>query len=233
MMSSSPERAAARTTSAAPLATLATPELRTGVWTRFGAGNVLGDQVTEGTLAALAESTRTAASSQGYAVGWAEGQRAAREAVRLEAVAAEQQRLRAEEQREAEHRAALSALELAAARLHDTVVEACDRIETQATELAWELTRELAGREVACADSADVVRRVLALLPSEPVARVRLHPQDALAADALTADGIVVVADNTLSRGDALVEAEDHVLDLRLDTALARVREALLGGHSR
>lgn len=225
-MSSSPD-AGGTVIEPLTLATLTTPELRTGVWTRFGAGNVLGDEITEGTLAALAESTRTAANSQGYSVGWTEGQRAAREAVRLEAVAAEQQRLEAEERREQEHQAAVSALELAAARLNEAVAEVCTRIETQATELAWELTCELAGREVACADSADVVRRVLALLPSEPVARVRLHPQDAAAADALTADGIVVVADPTISRGDALVEAEDHVLDLRLDTALARVREVL------
>lgn len=224
-MNSSPEQA--------PLATLATPELRTGLWTRFGASNVLGDEVTEGTLAALAESTRTAANSQGYAVGWAAGQRAAREEVRLEAAATEQQRLRTEAQRAQEHQAALSALELAALKLHDAAAEVCARIETQATDLAWELTRELVGHEVASADSADVVRRVLALLPSEPVVRIRLHPQDAAAADALTTDGVVVVADSTLSRGDALVEAEDHVLDLRLDTALARVREALTGGHTK
>src|SRR4051794_29241221 len=67
------------------LVRLATPELRTGVWTRFGDSNVLGDAVTEETLSTLAESTRTAARSQGYAVGWAEGQRAAREQARIEA----------------------------------------------------------------------------------------------------------------------------------------------------
>lgn len=224
-MSSSPEAAAA---TVAPLLALATPELRSGEWTRFGAGNVLGDRVTEGTLAALAESTRTAASSQGYVVGWAEGQRAAREAVRLEAEAAEGARLHAESVRAAEHAAAISALDAAATLLNHAVAEVCDRIESRASELAWELTRELVGHEVTSADGVDVVRRVLALLPTEPVARVRLHPQDAAGADALTTDGIVVVADSTLQRGDALVEAEDHVLDLRLDTALARVREALL-----
>ncbi len=231
-MSSSSESGAEQT-AAAPLLTLAIPELRTGVWTRFGAGNVLGDKVTEGTLAALAESTRTAANSQGYAVGWAAGQRAAREAVRIEAEAAEQARLRSEAQRAADHRDAVQALETAAARLHDIVAETCSRIESQASELAWELTRELVGHEATSADGADVVRRVLALLPAEPVARIRLHPDDAACADALRTDGVVVVADNTLQRGDALVEADDHVLDLRLDTALARVREILLDGTGR
>lgn len=216
-MSSSPEVAAP-----VPL-----PELRTGDWTRFGSSAVLGDTITEQTLSTLAESTRIAAGSQGYAVGWAEGQRAARAAAQTEAAAVQAAHELAEARRAADHAAAVAALEEAAQQLTRAVSEVCTRIESQASELAWELTQELVGHELA-GPGIDVVRRVLALAPTETVVRVRMHPADAGKAleDGTLAD-LVVVADPTLDRGDALVETEDHVLDLRLEPALLRVREAL------
>ncbi|HET6151982.1 MAG TPA: FliH/SctL family protein [Marmoricola sp.] len=210
----------------AGLVPLAVPELRTGEWTRFGTSSVLGDTVTEQTLSALAESTRVAAGSQGYAVGWAEGQRAAREHARIEAVEAERVRANAEMLRVAEHDDAIAALERAAAALHEAVAGICDRVEESASRLAWDLVSELVGHE-ARTTGVDVVSRVLALLPTEPLVRVRLSPADAAAAGALTEHGAVVVADESLAPGDALVEADDHVLDLRLSTALDRVRAAL------
>ncbi|MGA8995894.1 MAG: hypothetical protein WB441_16465, partial [Nocardioidaceae bacterium] len=51
-------------------------DLRDGLWTRIGAGSVLGDAATEGTLLGLAESSRAAGRAQGFAAGWAEGLRA-------------------------------------------------------------------------------------------------------------------------------------------------------------
>ena len=231
-MSSWSERGPASFAVEQPLTPLETPELRTGVWTRFGGSAVLGDAVTEETLSALAESTRTAARSQGYAVGWAEGQRAARESARVEAEAAEQARLAAEEEREREHRAAVAALQLAAARLHETVAGMSAHVEEQGTTLAWELTRELVGHELRSVTGPDVVRRALQLAPTEPVAQLHVHPDhlaDLTEADrAELADrGITVVGDPTLSWGDALAETADHVIDLRLRTALDRVREVL------
>lgn len=203
------------------------PELRTGQWTRFGNTAVLGDPVTEQTLAALAESTRVAAGSQGYTVGWAEGQRAARTAAAVTAAEVQAAQDLAEAQRAAEHAAAVAALVEASRQLQQAVAGICATIESQATELAWGLTEELVGHEIA-GPGIDVVRRVLALTPTEPVTRVRLHPADlgASAAD-LAEAGLTAVADPTLTRGDALVEAADQVLDLRLETALHRVREVL------
>jgi flagellar assembly protein FliH len=211
---------------------LATPELRTGVWTRFGASNVLGDRITEETLSALAESTRNAARSQGYAVGWADGQRAAREQARIDAEAAEQARLQAEEEREREHRAAVAALELAAARIHDAVDGMSTRIEEQASTLAWDLTAELVGHELRSVTGPDVVRRALKLAPAEAIVKLHLHPDHV--ADLTPADlaeladhGVSVVNDPALPWGDALAETADHVIDLRVRTALDRVREVL------
>jgi flagellar assembly protein FliH len=208
------------------------PELRTGEWTRFGSARVLGDAVTEETLSALAESTRVAARSQGYAVGWADGQRAARAAAQVEAEAVAAERAAAEARRTDEHRAAVMALELAAARLHDAVTTLSATVEEHATGLAWELTRELLGHELRSTSGAEVVRRALALAPTEPVARLHLHP-DQLAeltpADLaeLAERGVSVVADPTLAWADALVEADDHVVDVRVSTAMERVREVL------
>ena len=211
---------------------LATPELRTGVWTRFGASSVLGDTVTEETLSTLAESTRSAARSQGYAVGWTEGQRAAREAARVKAEADDAARAAAEAVRADEHRAAVAALELAAGRLHDTVAALSATVEEHASALAWELTRELVGHELRSVSGPDVVRRALQLTPTEPVARMRLHPDQL--AELTVADlaeladrGVAAVPDPTLAWGDALVDADDHVIDLRVRTALDRVREVL------
>ncbi|MCX6397853.1 MAG: FliH/SctL family protein [Propionibacteriales bacterium] len=220
-MSSSPEPR----TETWDVAVVPLPELRTGAWTRFGNSAVLGDAITEQTLSALAESTRVAAGSQGYAVGWAEGQRAARAAAQVEAAAVAEADAQAEARRGAEHAAAVAALNEATRQLHQAVTEVCATLESQASELAWELTQELVGHEVS-GPGIDVVRRVLALTPTENILRVRLHPADlGRAADEL--GDLLVVGDPTLDRGDALVEIDDHVLDLRLQPALQRVREAL------
>lgn len=213
--------------SSSEFAALATPELRTGEWTRFGADSVLGDAVTEHTMSTLAESTRAVARSQGYSVGWAEGQRHAREQSLTAAVEHEQFRLAAEADRAVEHATAVTALEKAAAELRIAAAQICAAIEDRASELAWEITRELVGHELRSAEDLDVIRRVLNLLPDHPVAAVRLHPEDVPGSTELAAHGVSVIADPSLDRGDALVEAADHVLDLRLDGALQRIREVL------
>ena len=230
-MSSSPEARVVRGSSASTATGLATPELRSGHWTRLGGTGVLGDAVTEQTLSTLAESTRAAASAQGYAVGWAQGRREADETARLAAEQNVQRVAAAETRREAEHQAAVTALRQAAARLDERLTELSEQVADQASALAFELTRELVGRELALAEDpgADTVRRVLATLPGRPDARVRLHPTVASAAAAadLAEHGVVVIPDHSLQPTDAIVEAEGHVLDLRVDAAIERLREVL------
>lgn len=171
------------------------------------------------------EPTRDAARAQGYAVGWAEGRRAAEAAVQSEAEELRRVVAADEERRDAEHAAAVAALREAAEVARVALVEACRRVDEQAAVLALELTRTLLGDVVP--DPAAVVGRVVGLLPEHAVATVRLHPDVAAVAGDLRDLGIVVVADPTLGRADALAHAEDHVVDLRVDRAVARLAEVL------
>ncbi|MFA6574092.1 MAG: FliH/SctL family protein [Nocardioides sp.] len=225
------EPAVLRGPSADAASSMGTPELRSGSWTRFGDRSVLGDEVTERVLSGLAESTRTAARSQGYAVGWAEGRReAAVEAAAVAAVAEEERRV-AEARREQDHRAAVAALTQAAASLQRTLAEVCAHVEDQALLLARELTEALVQHELRLSPDpgADVVRRALSVLPSGLPVTLRLHPSvaDAEAVRDLAERGVHVVDDPSLGTGDALVEADDHVVDLCVGSALARLREVL------
>lgn len=215
---------------AGPVAGLSTPELRSGQWTRLGDASVLGDQVTESVLGDVADRVRAAATAEGYSVGWAQGTRAAAaaaaEAARLQAL----EHTAAEARREAEHRAAVAALGRAADEVRSHLRGLARTIEEQATTLAWAITEEILGREVAAVGSADVVRRVVDVLPVSALARVRLHPDVARSSEVrdLVERGLDVVADAALDPADALVEWDGAVVDLRIDEARARVREVLL-----
>ncbi len=225
-MSSSTEARVLRGTDSAEAAGLAMPEFRSGQWTRWGNGAVRGDDVTEQLLDRLAESTRHTARAQGYSVGWAAGRREA-EALTQAALAETSARAAAEEERRAtEHADAMAALRAAASQLLESVEEVRHAADTQAVELALELTRELVG-QAAPGAGEHTVERILALLPDHPAVRVHLHPAVAASAGALQDRGVVVVADALLGPADALVETEDYVVDLRVETALARLSEVL------
>lgn len=213
--------------SSEPRGGVATPELRVGQWTRLGGSSVLGDAVTESMLDGLATKAREAARAQGYAVGWAEGRRAAAEQAAAEEAERSARHQAAESRRQAEHDAAVTALGRAAEQVRGLLDDLAAAVEQQASDLACALTAEILGTHVA---SADVIVRVLQVLPVVPVGRVRLHPAvvPTEAARDLAARGVEVVADATLGRADALVESPDgSVTDLRIDTAMARVREVL------
>lgn len=226
-MTSSSEELVIRAERAGLATPLVTPDLSTGAWTRWGAPGVRGDAVTEDVLATLADRTRAAAQAQGYAVGWAKGVREA-EAAGREARAAEQaQHSRDEARRESDHAAAVSALREAAHRLEELTTNTCARLEAQASELALAVTAEVLGTVAAGQAAEDVVRRALAVLPDEAVATVRLAPSVARSATTDLPAGVRVVADSDLGPADALVELSDHVIDLRIEQALVRVREVL------
>ena len=226
-MSSSPdvlvEAGSARVTAVQPR------ELRTGSWTRLGSSTVLGDAVTEQTLAGLVEEAQGAARAQGYSRGWAEGRRAAEDQAAQERLAAAARQQQAEDRREAEHRAAVAGLLAAATRLDEAVAATCTQVEAQALELAARLVATITDHELAVAQAPglDAVRRGLALSQGEPLVRVRVRPEDRGPELAALTGAVAVVADSSLVRGDALLETTEGVVDARVSTAVARVQELL------
>ncbi len=212
-------------------AALSTQELRSGTWTRFGPTSVLGDEVTEAALAAMVEDARNAARSQGYAVGWAQGRREAADEAALTSRAHEQQLADDRRRWAARQQAALDALQRAAEGLARATEEAQAQVRAQAIELARELTETMVGHELRSApdNAADVVARVLAASPADRPFVVRLHPDvaDSAAVATLAESGVRVVPEPGLAPADAVVEVDEQVLDLRLSTALDRVRGVL------
>ncbi|WP_028643264.1 FliH/SctL family protein [Nocardioides sp. URHA0020] len=207
------------------------PDLRRGVWTRLGGERVLGDGATEAVLGRLAERTVTAAQAQGYAVGWAEGQRAAlRRGAEASAVTAERAE-QAEQRRAREHAAAIAGLRAAAAAVADSANDVATQIAEQATELAFEVVHTLLGHELAAASDPGpgVVGRVLAVLPKDPTTSVRLHPttMTSAAVAELAEHGVALIPDVSLDLHDAVVETSTTAIDLRLALAVDRLREAL------
>lgn len=171
------------------------------------------------------EETRESARAQGYAVGWAQGRREAEASVRAESEQLAAAAAAAEARREGEHAAAVAALREAAVAAHVALAEVCRRVDDQAAGMALELTRALVG--AAAADPSHVLDRVLGLLPQHAVVQVRLHPAVAAVAGQLGDLGIAVVADPALGPSDAVALADDHVVDLRVDEAVARLAEVL------
>lgn len=206
-------------------------DLRTGRWTRFGSDAVLGDDATEAALGSLVDAAGGAARAQGYAMGWAEGRRAA--LARAEADRAERARVH-----DTEHAGAVAevvstadALLRAADRLHAESRAHLDALAGAAVDLALRLAEAVLDRElqVATDPGRDALRRALAALPEPGPVTVRLHPDDlaALGPDAVQ-DRVAVRADATLARGDAVAETGTCTVDATIAGALARAREVLL-----
>jgi len=227
-----PQRVVLRDLPADAVATVATGrDLRDGVWTRFGAGSVLGDAATESTLVGLAERSRAAARAQGFASGWAEGLRAS--AARTAETHEAQVRVFDEHATTflAAQHSALSAVETAARRCAE-VSDALQReLGEAALDLALQLVEAVLGRELATATDpgADALRRALVAVPVDVPLVARLHPADLAALDRGTVGdrAVTLVADPTVARGDALVETDSGVVDATVSGALARVREVL------
>ena len=110
--------------------------------------------------------------------------------------------------------------------------QACARIEEQATELACELVPSCSDASSAMSprQRRTLVSRVLAVIPStDSLVAVHLPPSTvtAPAAQALVDLGVRSSPTPPCDPGDAVVEPTDHVLDLRISSALDRVSEVL------
>ena len=227
-MTSSSEPRVIRRVDACAATPLLTPDLRGATWTRSAAGSVRGDVVTESTLGVLADRARATAEAQGYAVGWASGAREAAAAAQRDRDELLAHASETEQQRAAEHGAAVAALRHAAEELAQATARTCALVEDRAVELALGVTESVLGAAAAAALPRDVVARAVDVLPEHGLVRVRLHPDVLRSVPAADLPATVTFeADATLGAADALVEIDDTLVDLRVGTALRRVRKAL------
>lgn len=178
-------------------------------------------------------SVRSAAQTEGYATGWAQGIREARLATTAarQQFAAELTDLLA--RREQTTRDAIRAIEAAAAQLRAHLAEQAEDIADTVLATAVDLAEVLVGARLSAATTPgqDALRRALAHIPPGDTARVRLNPADHAelvdAQDGVDAEGrtVVLVADDSIARGDAIAETTLTTVDARLATALARIRQ--------
>jgi flagellar assembly protein FliH len=171
---------------------------------------------------------------RGHASGHAAGLRAAElEAAAMRtALQAEFDRRLAE--RMAEVSTAAAALTRAAASLNARTAPVLAEADSTLGAAAVALTEALLGRalEDAAPSARAALDRALTAAGTEVVQRVRMHPDDlALVADAIPAgEGIELLADSGVRRGDAVAELQHGLIDARLTSALDRARAAVLGG---
>ncbi len=195
------------------------------------------DPTLERAFEAAAAQVRASARAEGYAVGWAEGLRAANDRLSVEAALA----VRAREQEEAERaislRSALAALAAGATSLEQHAVTPAADLRDAVLAAALTLAEMLVGRELALADAPglDALRRALTLTASGRPVTARLNPADLPAVQAALAAlpagslgrEVTLVPDSSVEPAGCIAECDATRVDAQLSTALARVREVL------
>ncbi len=187
----------------------------------------------------MLEPARRAAQASGYAAGWATGVRAGRSTVEQDAAREQVVREAVEQGHRDQVTAAIAAVHRAADQLDARAVPTAEIIEDLIIRVAYDLAESLVGamlRDDRLRGQA-AVRRVLALAPADEPVTVALHPHDHAVlvedgADAAIASGrrvVTLVADPSVAPGDAVATAGAMTVEGRLDAALARARQALLG----
>jgi flagellar assembly protein FliH len=176
---------------------------------------------------------RDRAHAEGYAVGYAEGIKAA------EVVVAEEQQAAAERFAEAQTRwerrvvSAAAALGSAVRQLDEATVPTADDVRETILGTVLTLVEDLLGRELSVAEAPglDALRRALSLCPTDSPTVVRLHPDDLAeippAALADLPDTVTVLADERVERAGALAETGARHVDAQLGPALQRVQAVL------
>jgi flagellar assembly protein FliH len=191
----------------------------------------------------MLEPARRAAQASGYAAGWAAGVRAGRATVEQDAAREQVVREAVEQGHRNQVTAAIAAVHRAADQLEARAVPTAESIEDLIIRMAYDLAESLVGtmlRDDRLRGQA-AVRRVLSLAPADEPVTVALHPHDHAVlvkdgADAAIADlgrrAVTLVADPSVAPGDAVATAGAMTVEGRLDAALARARQALLGADA-
>jgi flagellar assembly protein FliH len=172
---------------------------------------------------------------RGHAAGYAAGLRkAAAEAEVLEVAA-----LAAREQQSAAHRVAVASA-LGALRSATEQVAAVRRVvlaeaDSALAAAAIDLAEAIVGRELDDTETSakTAIHRAMSVIAVDDVLGVRLHPEDlaVISADGVALPGLQLISDESLDRGDAVLNVPDGIVDARISTALARARAVLVGGQ--
>lgn len=184
--------------------------------------------VTDDRVRDVQESARVS----GYAAGFAAGSRASAEATRMLHERLRSEAAAAAAARDAEHRAAMIALQRATQAANARVLPVLDDARDLLHGLAFDLARAVVGQELTDSETSAraALRRALAAPHDVRVQTVRLHPSDIDAlrgSGADEVDGIELVADPSLSPGDAVSTFEGGFFDARIRSAFDRALLAL------
>jgi flagellar assembly protein FliH len=185
--------------------------------------------------------SRASASAVGYALGWSQGLRDARESIATERAEASEANRKLASQASTSVEALLVSIAAAAAQLEASAQLARERDEDAILAAAVEIAEALMGRELADTDRAtrNALARALRLAPAHEPVTVRLNPTvyatmsekgfDALLGAVVESSGrtIVFEPDPTLGVGDALATCTATSIDARLSEGVRRVREHL------
>ncbi len=126
----------------------------------------------------------------------------------------------------------MNALESATAQLRAQELPVLESVDGAIARAALELAEAIIGHELADGEGSarTAVRRATESSPAAAT-RIRFNPRDiALMAPHQFAQGLVLVADDTIEPGGALVEVDNGSIDARVTTALARAKAALVEG---
>ncbi|GAA2751321.1 FliH/SctL family protein [Amnibacterium kyonggiense] len=178
---------------------------------------------------------RERARVQGHAAGYAAGRKAA-----TETLATDRAQLRAEADRALGVqidglRSALEAVNRAAGELNAHTAMSLEGTEEAVLSAAIEIAGMILGRAISEDREGAAVaglRRALEAAGPIPIRIVRMNPEDLELVSMVAADdpGLQLVADRHVSRGDAMVDLPDGVVDASIASAVERVRRALVGG---
>lgn len=173
------------------------------------------------------------AQARGHAAGYAAG---------LHAASAEIELLKSE--LHAKHAAAIideqarvsrsvAILQASAQALDERSLPLLAEVQDALAAAALDLAEAAIGYELCSTSNSarSALSRATALIDPKVAHTVRMNPDDLAALDDATRiSAVEFVADPSLPRGDAITEFPDGYLDARIHTALARAKDALLGG---
>lgn len=191
----------------------------------------------------LLATSRSEAAAVGYAHGWSQGLREARESLLAEQVAAATEHREFIDARDFNFRAALGSLVKAADQLEQAAVPTIEQNENAIIAAAVEIAEALLGLQLQDRGVAGraAIARSLRLTPSGEKVVVRLNPlvlaaimdeglQTVLASVSEAAGHEVVLeADATLAPGDAMARCGATTIDARLSAGVQRVKQHVAG----